>query len=93
MKRGSIAGTVAALGTAGALLAMNARDHAQDPPTDIADVVATVAVVLGAAAWFALRWADEQKPISGLVRAVMIGVVIGAVVIGMASVVYDPWAN
>ena len=93
MRRDAIAPTVAALATAGAIMAINANDHAQDPATDVADAVATFAALGGAAIWFALRWADTSRPSIRTVRSVAAAIAIAAFVIGLASVVYDPWAD
>ena len=74
-------------------MVINAHDHAQEPSTDTADVVATLATLAGAAIWLALRWVDSTRPTVQLMRATAAGVAIGAVVVGLVSVVYDPWAN
>lgn len=92
MSRGLAAGTIAALAIAGVLIALDAHDFAQEPPTDTADAVATVAVLAGIALWVALRWA-RSTPTVRFIRAAAVGVAIGAAVIGLASVVYDPFAS
>jgi hypothetical protein len=92
MRRDLVVGTVAAFVTGGVLALIDWHDFSQEPPTDRADVVATLAALGGAAVWLGLRW---MKPASSLVRftrAVAAGVALGAVVTGLASVVYDPFA-
>ncbi len=92
MRRELATGAIAAIVTAGALVAINANDFAQEPATDTADVVATGAIVAGAAVWAVLRWVDAARSLRS-VRAAAAGVAISAVVIGLASVVYDPFAS
>jgi uncharacterized membrane protein YfcA len=92
MRRARIIGAIAVVGTGGALAAIDAHDFAQEPPTDTADVVATLAVIVGAAVLFALRWAGGGRPRMRLVRAVAAGVLVGALVTGLVSVIYDPFA-
>ena len=86
-------GTIAAIATGLALAAIDAHDQAQPPPTDTADVVATVAALAGAAIWFALRWLGPTRPAMKLIRVAAAGISIGAVVTGLASVVYDPFVK
>lgn len=93
MKRGLTAGSIAAICMGAILVVVNARDHAQEPPTDTADVIATWATLAGAVIWLALRKVDTTTPTFQLIRVIAAGVTIGAVVTGLVSVVYDPWAN
>ena len=93
MRQGLLVGTIAAVGTGAVLAALDARDFSRDPATDTADVVATSAVVFGAVVWLALRFLDRSDSRVQLVRAVAAGIAIGALVTGLASVVYDPFAN
>ncbi|MGI9643956.1 MAG: hypothetical protein ACR2O6_01440 [Ilumatobacteraceae bacterium] len=92
MSRLLVVGTVAAIVMAGILVMIDAYDFAQEPPTDNADVVATLAALIGAAIWLGLRWANVDSAIVQLARAVAAGAAIGAVVTGLASVAYDPFA-
>ncbi len=93
MKPALIIGVIAAVCAGAALVAINARDQAQEPPTDTADAVATLAVVAAGAIWLGLRWGDTTNAGVRLIRAVAAGVALGAVATGLASVVFDPWAN
>jgi hypothetical protein len=86
-------GTVAAMCAGAALAAIDAHDQAQEPPTDTADAVATLASLVAAVIWVALRWSDPTKQSIQLIRTAAAGIVIGAVVIGLGSVVYDPFVN
>jgi hypothetical protein len=88
-----VIGAIAAMCMAVALVAINAHDQAQEPATDTADTVATLATLGAAATWFALRWADTTKLSIQLIRSAAAGVALGALVTGLVSVVYDPWAN
>ena len=74
-------------------MAIDAHDFSRDPATDNADVVATWAAFGGAAIWLALRWAHNSRPAVKLIRAVAAGLAIGAIVTGLVSVVWDPFAD
>jgi len=93
VKPGMIIGAIAAISMGVALVAINAHDQAQEPATDTADAVATLATLGAAATWFALRWANTTKLSIQLIRSAAAGVALGALVTGLVSVVYDPWAN
>lgn len=93
MKRERVIGIAAGVGISALLMALDANDFSREPATDTADGVATAAVIGGAALWLALRWANNSKPLIRYIRAAAAGIAIGALVIGLASVVYDPFAN
>jgi hypothetical protein len=60
VRRGRVAGTIAAISTGGVLMVLDARDFAHEPPTDTADVVATFGGLAGVAIWIALRWGGHH---------------------------------
>ncbi len=93
MSRELVRGAVAAITISVVLMVINAQDHANDPPTDDADALATGVTILGFAVWGVLRWRGIEHPVFQYVQAIAAGAAIGAVVIGLASVVYDPWAS
>ncbi len=92
MRRGLVVGTIAAIAMGGALMAIDAHDFAQEPPTDAADGVATVAGLGSIAIRLALRRVDTAGTLQ-LIRVAAAGIAFGAIVVGLASVVYDPFAN
>lgn len=92
MYRDVMSGAGAALVMAAVLMVLGERDFDQVPATDTADLVATLAVVGGATVWLAVRKVDAKKSVCQLLGAVAAGVAIGALVVGLVSVVYDPWA-
>lgn len=93
VRRMPLVGVVAAVATGVAAIVLNARDQAQEPPTDLADAVATFVAVAGIAVWLGPRWVGGTAPATRVARTIAGGAAAGAVLIGLASVVYDPWAG
>ncbi|MEM7094184.1 MAG: hypothetical protein AAF567_14365 [Actinomycetota bacterium] len=80
----------AGVAIAALLIWINRRDFQNTPATDRADLAATVAVILGAVVWLMCR--RGEGPLQSTIRSAAAGIVIGALAIGLVSVVVDPWA-
>lgn len=88
-----VVATVAALIAAVTLAALDCRDLGREPTTDTADRVATAAVIVGGMAWFALRRPERAVRWIAPIRSAAGGVALGALVVGLASAVYDPFVR
>ncbi|MGI9623980.1 MAG: hypothetical protein ACR2PK_14180 [Acidimicrobiales bacterium] len=75
------------------LVVVNERDQDQEPPTDAADFLATAIVLIGTATWLATRRLETTSRVFDGCRAVAACAAVGAALVGLVSVVYDPWAN
>lgn len=77
---------------AGVLLVMvDARDARQEPPTDLADAIATFAVLGGVIGWLMLRRIRTDSSWTHALTALLAGIVLGALLVGLASVLWDPF--
>lgn len=69
---------------------LNAQDFSREPPTDDADGMAVALIMTGVAIWFLGR--GQREPAVQIVRSLAIGAAVGAALVGLVSVVYDPFA-